>query len=102
LFNWNTKQLFIYLTAEYKTDRNPLNQIVLWDRIMLKGHDPRLIVTDVPEYVFTDDGHGLKGHKNVTLRLSWNIIPIAGLLPRIDSGHYSFAMPNEYLKRRSY
>lgn len=22
LFNWNVKQLFIYLVAEYKTDRN--------------------------------------------------------------------------------
>lgn len=27
LFNWNVKQLFLYLTAEYKTDNNELNQV---------------------------------------------------------------------------
>jgi len=27
LFNWNVKQLFLYLTAEYKTESNELNQV---------------------------------------------------------------------------
>ncbi|VEN33831.1 unnamed protein product [Callosobruchus maculatus] len=27
LFNWNVKQLFLYLTAEYKTENNELNQV---------------------------------------------------------------------------
>lgn len=27
LFNWNVKQLFLYLTAEYKTEANELNQV---------------------------------------------------------------------------
>lgn len=27
LFNWNVKQLFLYLTAEYKTPANELNQV---------------------------------------------------------------------------
>lgn len=29
LFNWNVKQLFLYLTAEYKTDNNELNQVCI-------------------------------------------------------------------------
>ena len=29
LFNWNVKQLFLYLTAEYQTPSNELNQVVL-------------------------------------------------------------------------
>lgn len=28
LFNWNVKQLFLYLTAEYKTEANELNQVI--------------------------------------------------------------------------
>lgn len=27
LFNWNAKQLFIFLTAEYETADNKLNQV---------------------------------------------------------------------------
>lgn len=29
LFNWNTKQLFVYLTAEYETQNNKVNQVRL-------------------------------------------------------------------------
>lgn len=28
LFNWNVKQLFLYLTAEYQTPNNELNQVL--------------------------------------------------------------------------
>lgn len=27
LFNWNVKQLFLYLTAEYETEANKINQV---------------------------------------------------------------------------
>lgn len=27
LFNWNVKQLFLYLTAEYSTPTNEINQV---------------------------------------------------------------------------
>ena len=30
LFNWNVKQLFLYLTAEYETPNNKLNQVRGW------------------------------------------------------------------------
>lgn len=31
LFNWNTKQLFLYLTAEYQTQNNKVNQVRMWN-----------------------------------------------------------------------
>lgn len=34
VFSWNTKQLFVYLQAEYETPSNKINQIVLWDAII--------------------------------------------------------------------
>ncbi|KAG0235426.1 hypothetical protein BGX31_004240 [Mortierella sp. GBA43] len=34
LFNWNTKQLFVYIVAEYSTPTHPKNEIVLWDAII--------------------------------------------------------------------
>ena len=34
LFTWNTKLVFLYVTAEYQTELNALNQIVIWDYII--------------------------------------------------------------------
>uniref|UniRef100_A0A1B6DLS3 Signal peptidase complex subunit 3 n=1 Tax=Clastoptera arizonana TaxID=38151 RepID=A0A1B6DLS3_9HEMI len=102
LFNWNVKQLFLYLTAEYTTADNVLNQVVLWDKIILRGENAALDFKNMnTKYYFWDDGNGLKGNKNVKLILSWNIIPNAGLLPSIFAiGHHTFSFPAEYTVTR--
>lgn len=42
-----------------------------------------------------------RGNKNVTLTLSWNIIPNAGLLPSVNAlGSHTFAFPSEYTTLR--
>ncbi|XP_030564096.1 signal peptidase complex subunit 3 [Drosophila novamexicana] len=98
IFNWNVKQLFLYLTAEYKTPSNQLNQVVLWDKIILRGDNAVLDFKNMnTKYYFWDDGNGLKDNKNITLSLSWNIIPNAGLLPSVQStGKHVFKFPAEY------
>nr|CAI5819463.1 unnamed protein product [Callosobruchus analis] len=102
LFNWNVKQLFLYLTAEYQTENNELNQVVLWDKIILRGENAVLDYKNMnTKYYFWDDGNGLKANENVTLSLSWNIIPNAGLLPNIvATGSHSFKFPSEYTTYR--
>ncbi|KAJ8953330.1 hypothetical protein NQ318_012125 [Aromia moschata] len=83
LFNWNVKQLFLYLTAEYETSNNELNQVSKGNGCAL-GQD-----------------HIESANKNITLTLSWNIIPNAGLLPNIfASGSHSFQFPVEYTTSR--
>uniref|UniRef100_A0A1W7R9K2 Signal peptidase complex subunit 3 n=1 Tax=Hadrurus spadix TaxID=141984 RepID=A0A1W7R9K2_9SCOR len=102
LFNWNVKQLFLYLTAEYITENNVLNQVVLWDKIIQRGENAVLDYKKLnTKYYFWDDGNGLKGNKNVTLTLSWNIIPNAGSLPNIvGTGSHSYSFPAEYTTSR--
>ncbi|CAH6780381.1 signal peptidase complex subunit 3 [Phodopus roborovskii] len=97
-FDWNVKQLFLYLSAEYSTKSNAVNQVVLWDKILLRGENPKLDLKDVKsKYFFFDDGHGLKGNRNVTLTLSWQVIPIAGILPLVTgSGRVSVPFPDSY------
>ncbi|CAG0922645.1 unnamed protein product [Notodromas monacha] len=98
LFNWNVKQLFLYLTAEYQSSNNKLNQVVLWDKIIRRGESAILNYSGLnTKYYFWDDGKGLVGNKNVTLTLSWNVVPNAGHLPNIfgDGGH-SFKFPLDY------
>ncbi|CAB4062084.1 SPCS3 [Lepeophtheirus salmonis] len=103
LFNWNVKQLFLYLTAEYSTPNNQINQVVLWDKIIKRGQNAILDYRSMnAKYYFWDDGNGLKGHQNVTLTLAWNVIPNAGSLPRIAStGSHSFKFPDKYTSGRA-
>ena len=45
VFNWNVRQLFVFLIAEYKTKGVNNNQVVLWDSIVLTPEAARLNVT---------------------------------------------------------
>ncbi|VVC45776.1 Signal peptidase complex subunit 3 [Cinara cedri] len=100
LFNWNVKQLFVYMTAEYETPTNELNQIILWDKIILRGENSNLHLKNMrTKYYFWDDGNGLRGNKNVTLTLSYNIIPNVGRLPIIGAiGSHTFSFPSQYTR----
>merc|ERR1712194_647217 len=80
VFNWNVKQLFVYVTAEYETVDNVLNQVVIWDKIV-NDESEAWIRSDtvVNKYSLTDQGYGLRDN-NVSLCLNWNIVPSTGLL----------------------
>ena len=79
LFDWNTKQLFIYIFAEYSTPNNVclvimnvqiylnslssqcVNQVVLWDKIILRGEKAIINYKEINgKYPFFDDGTGLR------------------------------------------
>ncbi|XP_054717849.1 signal peptidase complex subunit 3-like [Uloborus diversus] len=102
LFNWNVKQLFLYLIAEYTTENNVINQVVLWDKIIRRNENASINYQKInPKYYFWDDGNGLRGNSNITLYLSWNIIPNAGSLPNImGDGRHKFSFPEEYTTYR--
>ncbi|KAK6493140.1 signal peptidase complex subunit 3 [Huso huso] len=97
-------QLFLYLSADYETKSNALNQVVLWDKIILRGENTKLSLKDMKsKYFFFDDGNGLRGNKNITLTLSWNVVPNAGILPLVmGSGHISVPFPDAYETTKSY
>lgn len=98
VFNWNVKQLFVYVTAEYETDANVLNQVVVWDTI-INDQESAWIRSDsvVNKYSLTDQGYGLRDN-NVSLVLNWNTVPMTGLL-RLHHGWDNikeFKVPEEY------
>uniref|UniRef100_A0AAY5KP15 Signal peptidase complex subunit 3 n=1 Tax=Esox lucius TaxID=8010 RepID=A0AAY5KP15_ESOLU len=104
IFDWNVKQLFLYLSAEYATKSNALNQVVLWDKIVLRGESTKLNLRDMKsKYFFFDDGNGLRANKNITLTLSWNVVPNAGILPLVmGAGRMSVPFPESYETTKSY
>merc|ERR1711862_653243 len=98
LFNWNVKALYMYLTAEYITEANTLNEMVLWDKIILNGEKMDLDLKSAKtKYYFRNDGKGLLAHKNVTLILNWNVQPNMGDLKwQKSKSTHSFEFPADY------
>lgn len=52
LFNWNTKQLFLYLQAEYNDAKGTKNEVVIWDRIVRNKEDANLAIQGRNKYAF--------------------------------------------------
>ncbi|KAJ3111638.1 Signal peptidase complex subunit [Phlyctochytrium bullatum] len=42
LFNWNTKQLFVFVVVEYATKTHGTNQIVIWDDIITSKENAKI------------------------------------------------------------
>lgn len=83
-FHWNIKQLFVFVVASYETKKNPVNQVVLWDKIVEAKDGPdNMIIKEKGvfcKYALIDQrGGGLRG-KNVTLSLYWDHMPLTGFL----------------------
>ena len=43
-FHWNIKQLFVYVVASYESNKNPVNNVVLWDKIIEAVDGPESMV----------------------------------------------------------
>ncbi|KAG6917820.1 hypothetical protein DXG01_000880 [Tephrocybe rancida] len=54
LFHWNTKQLFLYLEAEYINAKGVKNDVVIWDRIVRRKEDAVINVVAKNKYMLRD------------------------------------------------
>ncbi|KAH7152262.1 signal peptidase subunit-domain-containing protein [Dactylonectria estremocensis] len=108
LFTWNTKQLFVYVTAEWPGLGNATNEAVIWDSIITnpsadhlqnigpvamkklkrsaegKSIDPSRgllkLRNQKPKYQITHPSSKIAEKENVTLKLHYNVQPWVGLL----------------------
>ncbi|TYZ66439.1 hypothetical protein PybrP1_002412 [[Pythium] brassicae (nom. inval.)] len=97
VFNWNVKQIFVYVIAEYESTRNAKNQVVIWDKIVqTKEAAAKLqFAEEGIEYFLRDQYDELRG-ANVTLRLEWDVMPVCGRLFVHSAGRSSFVLPAKY------
>ncbi|PNW73144.1 hypothetical protein CHLRE_14g620400v5 [Chlamydomonas reinhardtii] len=78
VFTWNTKQLFVYVQAEYETQENRINEVVLWDSIVQQKDKAVFKLSNhKTKYAFIDPGHNLRG-RDVNLTLVWCVMPRVG------------------------
>ncbi|KAI9315627.1 signal peptidase 22kDa subunit [Dichotomocladium elegans] len=80
VFNWNTKQVFATVVAEYETKTHDRNSIVLWDTIIQSKDKANLKLRNVPnKYAFIDVSRKWT-YQQVNLSLHWDITPYVGVL----------------------
>mmetsp|Transcript_47082 Transcript_47082/g.94886 ORF Transcript_47082/g.94886 Transcript_47082/m.94886 type:complete len:183 (-) Transcript_47082:225-773(-) len=95
-FDWNIKQLFVFVVAEYRSKTNPLNQVVIWDKIIEDPKDAKLDMDKATvEYGLIDQGAELR-NTTVQLRLVWDHMPLTGRLFMESVPMSSFKLPGEY------
>ncbi|XP_044469684.1 signal peptidase complex subunit 3B-like [Mangifera indica] len=95
LFTWNTKQLFIFVAAEYKTPKNALNQVSLWDAIIPTKESAKFSIHTSSKYRFIDQGHNLRG-KEFNLTLHWHVMPKTGKMFADKIVMSGYRLPEEY------
>merc|ERR1712216_278368 len=101
-WNWNTKLLFVYLTAQYETPANALNQVVLWDSMLHSQETAQIeLSAERNKYFLTDQGVGLRSAR-VNLTFHWCTMPVVGLIFSSERGKESVDFPESYYDRSSY
>ncbi|KAI9061728.1 signal peptidase subunit [Trametes sanguinea] len=80
LFNWNTKQLFLYVSAEYENKRGVKNEVVIWDRIVRRKEDAQLSIAGRNKYAFRELSTSFKGAAPAHYTLKYNVMPYVGVL----------------------
>eukprot|EP01029_Cantina_marsupialis_P028767 TRINITY_DN777987_c0_g1_i1.p1 TRINITY_DN777987_c0_g1~~TRINITY_DN777987_c0_g1_i1.p1 ORF type:complete len:195 (-),score=35.92 TRINITY_DN777987_c0_g1_i1:278-862(-) len=106
LFNWNVKQLFLHVIAEYTDDNDQHHEIVVFDKIVKnkffkngKRRGNLNIVDKNLKYPLQAEMGQLLG-REVTLKLKYDVMPIVGRLFLIDGPSYSFNLPTSYSSRK--
>ncbi|XWS28956.1 hypothetical protein CRYUN_Cryun25bG0115900 [Craigia yunnanensis] len=95
LFTWNTKQVFIFVAAEYETPKNSLNQVSLWDAIIPAKENAKFWIHTSNKYRFVDQGNNLRG-KEFNLTLHWHVMPKTGKMFADKIVMTGYSLPEEY------
>eukprot|EP00252_Welwitschia_mirabilis_P008890 TRINITY_DN2113_c0_g1_i1.p1 TRINITY_DN2113_c0_g1~~TRINITY_DN2113_c0_g1_i1.p1 ORF type:complete len:168 (-),score=12.47 TRINITY_DN2113_c0_g1_i1:99-602(-) len=95
LFTWNTKQVFIFVAAEYETDKNMLNQASLWDAIIPSKEHGKFLIHTTNKYGFIDQGSNLRG-KKFNLTMHWHVMPRTGYMYAGKKVIPGFQLPEHY------
>ncbi|KAF5453982.1 hypothetical protein F2P56_023685 [Juglans regia] len=95
LFTWNTKQVFVYVAAEYETPKNSLNQISLWDGIIPSKEHAKFWIHTSNKYRFIDQGSNLRG-KEFNMTLHWHVMPKTGKMSADKIVMSGYHLPDEY------
>ncbi|CUM46220.1 Microsomal signal peptidase subunit 3 [Debaryomyces fabryi] len=101
LFNWNTKQLFVYLTAEYPgKSEGSSNKITYWDKIITSKEDAVLLLKNQKSKYSVWDIEPSFREREAIVKLEWNLQPHIGPLVFGETDNISGFKFAEYVDKR--
>lgn len=80
LFNWNTKQVFVYVSADYATARYPSNEVVVWDRILRSPRFARVNIADGKQKYEFKEITNTFANVSARFRVQYDVHPYVGFL----------------------
>ncbi|ODV87335.1 hypothetical protein CANARDRAFT_5881 [[Candida] arabinofermentans NRRL YB-2248] len=81
LFNWNTKQVFVYLVGEYAgLEEGENSKVVFWDKIISDKNDAVLNLSSLKSKYSVWDYQDSLANKTMNIKLEYNIQPWVGPL----------------------
>ncbi|KAI8389474.1 signal peptidase 22kDa subunit [Blakeslea trispora] len=80
MFNWNTKQVFVTVVAEYENDYFGRNHVVIWDKIITSKDKAHLKLRNVRNKYALIDVSQRWNNEKANLTLLWDVTPYVGLL----------------------
>jgi signal peptidase complex subunit 3 len=105
VFTWNTKQLFVFVAAEYWNPEEGFNQISLWDTIIEKKENAKINTqvkskllrrsTRIGYFTYPFQGKDLKG-RDFNLTMYWNVMPVTGVFTTDKVVVPGFQLPQSY------
>jgi len=80
LSHWNTKQVFLYLSAEYTNRQGTENEVVFWDKIVRRRQDAQIHIQGRNKYIFKDIDKNFANSSAVRFSMKYNVMPWVGPL----------------------
>ena len=99
-YNWNVKQIYLFVVATYETKKNQKNEVVVYDNILKDFKDLKFKISKSKvKYALRDEFQGTLSDVEITLSVRYQVMPIFGLL-RIKElpDKTKFRVPQEYNK----
>ncbi|VWU48528.1 signal peptidase complex subunit 3, putative [Hepatocystis sp. ex Piliocolobus tephrosceles] len=95
-FNWNLKQLFVYVLVTYKTPIKSINEVIIQDYIIENKNDAKKTYKNIiPKYSLKDYSNGLKNN-TIQLQVCYKYMPIIGLARSYEGAKITYKLPDEY------
>lgn len=98
-FNWNLKQLFVYVLATYKTPIHDRNEVIIHDSIITKKQNAKKSFKNMlTEYSLKDYSNHLRNN-TIELQVCYKYMPYVGFAKTYKGHKISYKLPAEYFDR---
>mmetsp|Transcript_679 Transcript_679/g.790 ORF Transcript_679/g.790 Transcript_679/m.790 type:complete len:105 (-) Transcript_679:29-343(-) len=97
--DWNTHDIFVFVTAEFESKNGTRNQVSIWDDIIMRDQPKTHIIKKInkkAEYIISDKFRKLRGK---TLQIYFNYVhmPVVGFTSKNKVSMGEITLPEEYL-----